>query len=354
MLRKILRAVCRACLCACLAFLFLVSASAADTAYLIYSHTDITRSIFAVSNAMDQSPSGILTIQEDFQNYTIPIYRASSGCTVTVQGSAAQLRVFPVDVIGTMGSVRWPDELSPEIGKMQVTLAEGVQSIPASDFRNYIGRLTGGYTYEVGAGFRLTDVGSYLVSHSDGGMMPSSVIVQVSGAGGISSGSTVGDLPASSGLFGPTVAQSVSATQNSAPVLINGKRVTFDAYTINEGTYGYTYFKLRDLAAALSGTEKQYEVMWDKTTESVLLLSGMPYTMTGGELAARSPGKKTAKLSHSYIYKDGMPASLTAYVIGQNNYFKLRDIAQLFNFSADWDNDAMCIVIDTSKPYTGN
>ena len=122
--------------------------------------------------------------------------------------------------------------------------------------------------------------------------------------------------------------------------------------SIREGVHGFTYFKLRDLAAALSGTEKQYEVTWDKAAESVLLISGLPYTLTGGELSAGTAGTKTAVLSSSPIYKDGLPVSLTAYVIGKNNYFKLRDIAELFNFSADWDNDAMCIIIDTTKPYT--
>lgn len=322
------------------ALLLLVSASAADAAYLIHSHTDSTRAIFEVSNALDQGSMGSLFIQDNDQSYVIPVYRAGSGCTVTIQGSAAQLRVFAVDANGGTGTVRWQDELTPSIGQMRVTLAEGVQSIAASDFKSYSGRLTGSYMHEIGAGFQLTKEGYYLVNCLGNDLMPSSVIVQVTAASG-SQGNGAST----------SAAQKVSATQNSAPVLINGKQVTFDAYTIYEGTYGYTYFKLRDLAAALSGTAKQYEVQWDKQTESILLVSGLPYTRTGGELETGTSGTKTATLSRSVIYKDGMPVSPTAYVIGQNNYFKLRDIAQLFDFSAEWDNDAMCIVIDTAKPY---
>ena len=320
-------------------FLLTVPASAADTSYLIYSHTDISRAIFEVSNAIDQGSMGNMIIQDNNQSYVIPVYRVGAGCTVTIQGNAAQLRVFEIDANGSTGTVRWQDELAPSIGQMRVTLAEGVQSIAASQFQSYSGRLTGSYMHEVGGGYQLTKEGCYLINHTDNGLMPSSVIVQVTAA---SSGQGNGSSNA---------AQKVNAVQNSAPVLINGKQITFDAYTIYEGTYGYTYFKLRDLAAALSGTVKQYEVQWDKQTESVQLISGLPYTRTGGELATGVPGTKTATLSRSVIYKDGMPINPTAYVIGQNNYFKLRDIAQLFNFSADWDNDAMCIVIDTSKSY---
>ena len=353
-------------LCVFSAALMMVSASAADAAYLIHSHTDVTRSIFSISKAADQGSIGLMFVQEDGQSYGLPVYRAGQGCTVTVQGSAAQMRIFPVDVVGSEGAVRWTNELAPSIGQMRVTVSEGVQTISAADFKNYTNRLTGTYTYEAGAGYRLSNAGYYLVSYTDNGLTPSSVIVQVQGdtaslvpntpSGAVTTGSS-----ADSGMFAPpetagsapsAQAQSVTAEQNSAPVLVNGKKVLFDAYTIREGVHGFTYFKLRDLAAALSGTEKQYEVTWDKAAESVLLISGLPYTLTGGELSAGTAGTKTAVLSSSPIYKDGLPVSLTAYVIGKNNYFKLRDIAELFNFSADWDNDAMCIIIDTTKPYT--
>lgn len=334
MLRSLSRALSLSFLC--LFSALTVHAAAADS-YLIHSHTDPTRAIFAISDALDAGSQGTLTLQDNGQSYLLPIYRASAGCTVTLEGNPAQLRVFPVESNGILGTVRWQEELAPSIGQMRVTLAEGVQTISASEFSSYMKRLTGSYTHESGAGYRLTAAGSYLVSYSDNSLMPSSVIVQVTA--GSSSGTSAAQ-------------KTVSATQNSAPVLIDGKRVTFDAYTIYEGTYGYTYFKLRDLAAALSGTTKQYEVQWDKQTESILLLSGLPYTRTGGELSAGSSGTRTATLSHSPLYKDGMPVTPVAYVIGQNNYFKLRDIAQLFDFSAAWDNDDMCIVIDTTKPYT--
>lgn len=352
------------------ALLLTAPAQAADKAYLIHDRSDASRSIFAVTNAVDESSAGILILQENNQSFALPVYRADPGCTVTLQGQAAQLRAFPVNVSDAVGAVNWNGELSPSIGQMQVTLSGGVRTIAASEFKNYANQLTGAYTHAVGAGFRLNTPGYYLINHSDGGFEPSSVIVHVTGdipdsgaAAGSAESAGVSAVPAVSdptldpelaALFGPatpTAPTTVQAEQNSAPVLVNGKTVRFDAYTIREGEHGYTYFKLRDLAAALSGTEKQYDVQWDKETGNILLTSGHSYTETGGELAPGSKGTKPATLTTSVIYRDGVPIHPTVYVIGQHNYFKLRDIAELFDFSADWDNDAMCIVIDTSKSY---
>jgi len=37
------------------------------------------------------------------------------------------------------------------------------------------------------------------------------------------------------------------------------------------------------------------------------------------------------------------------YYIEGNNYFKLRDIGQAFNFDMDWDGAKNAILVDTSK-----
>ena len=49
---------------------------------------------------------------------------------------------------------------------------------------------------------------------------------------------------------------------------------------------------------------------------------------------------------------DGTPLTLTAYNINGNNYFKLRDLGEIFNFSVEWDGNQKLILIDTTKPYT--
>ena len=140
----------------------------------------------------------------------------------------------------------------------------------------------------------------------------------------------------------------IVAVPTSSAVLVNGKTVTFDAYNINDNNY----FKLRDLAYILSGTEKQFEVTWDAANNVIRLTSGQAYTPVGGEMSGKGTGEKTPIPTTSTIYLDDNAISLTAYTIEGNNYFKLRDLGTAFDFEVDWDGYSNRIIIDTSKSYT--
>ena len=134
----------------------------------------------------------------------------------------------------------------------------------------------------------------------------------------------------------------------SSTVLVNGKNIAFDAYNIN----GNNYFKLRDLAFVLSGTDKQFEVGWDDANNAISLTNGKAYTVVGGEMTGKGDGDKTTAPTGSKIYLDGEEVQFTAYNIESNNYFKLRDIGAALNFGVDWDDANNTIIIDTSKGYT--
>lgn len=146
----------------------------------------------------------------------------------------------------------------------------------------------------------------------------------------------------------PVQTDKVSANPNSATVLVNGKNVAFDAYNINNNNY----FKLRDLAYALSGTDKQFEVTWDQAANAVVLTSGKRYTAMGGEMSAKGTGTQFATPTSSKILLDGKEVALTAYNINDNNYFKLRDIGQAFDIGIGWYDATRTITIDTSTGYT--
>ena len=62
--------------------------------------------------------------------------------------------------------------------------------------------------------------------------------------------------------------------------------------------------------------------------------------------------RQTAVPTSAKILLDGREVSFTAYEIGGNNYFKLRDVGEAFDFGVDWDEAAQTIKIDTSKGYT--
>lgn len=156
-----------------------------------------------------------------------------------------------------------------------------------------------------------------------------------------------------SNLLLPTQVQTQTATlatATAAKVYIDGKQTTFEAYSIG----GNNYFKLRDLAKVISGSKKQFEVTWDGAKAAINLLSGKAYTSVGGELKAGDGKNKTASPSSAKIYKNDVAVSLTVYTINGNNYFKLRDIGQLFNFGVTWDDVKKSIMVTTANGYTAN
>ena len=144
-----------------------------------------------------------------------------------------------------------------------------------------------------------------------------------------------------------TSAGAVDAKPTSHSVYVDGKQVNCAAYAIN----GNNYFKLRDLAAMVNGTEKQFEVTWNENQKAISLLSNKPYTTVGGEMGAVPAGAKDAKVTSSVIYKDGKKENYAAYNINENNYFKLRDIAEAFNIGVKWDATNQRVDVLTNVGY---
>ncbi|MCL1817210.1 MAG: hypothetical protein FWG43_06390, partial [Clostridiales bacterium] len=141
---------------------------------------------------------------------------------------------------------------------------------------------------------------------------------------------------------------SVDAKPTSSTVLVNGKKVAFDAYNIN----GNNYFKLRDLAYTLSGTAKQFEIDFNSESNGITITGAKPYTAVGGEMKGKGAGDKSAIPTNSKIYFGDKEVRISAYNIENNNYFKLRDVGAVLDFGVDWDAAKNTIVIDTSKVYS--
>ena len=155
----------------------------------------------------------------------------------------------------------------------------------------------------------------------------------------------------------PAPATNVKAQPTPSKVFINGKEVAFEAYNIN----GNNYFKLRDVALALRGTEKQFEVVWDPTivmeiqgktfNGGVSMYSKKPYTTVGGEMKKGDGVEKDGVLTTSPIILDGRLITPTAYNIKGNNFFKLRDLGDAFDFNVSWDGNLKAVVVNTSESY---
>lgn len=140
----------------------------------------------------------------------------------------------------------------------------------------------------------------------------------------------------------------VTAMPTNDKLTADGRVQAATVYKID----GSNYFKIRDLAAILNGTGKQFEVGYDGTAKSVTAVAGKAYTPDGTELkGAPAGGNKTASSSNDTIYINGVKADVEVYKIDGSNYFKLRDLGKALNFYVGWTKESG-MYIDTSKPYS--
>lgn len=137
------------------------------------------------------------------------------------------------------------------------------------------------------------------------------------------------------------------AVPTTSTVLVNGNNIKFDSYNIN----GNNYFKLRDLAYVLNTTEKQFSIGYNEVLNTVSLTSQQPYIAVGGEMEIGDGDNVQTEPTSSTILKNGEVVQLQAYLIDDSNYFKLRDIGELLDFSVEWNGEENSISIDTSKSY---
>lgn len=138
------------------------------------------------------------------------------------------------------------------------------------------------------------------------------------------------------------------ASPTNSKLFVNGNEVELEAYNIE----GYNYFKLRDIAMLLRETEKQFEVVWNKDTRTIVMTTEMNYTAMGEELVLSNTAKQsTCSPANPNILLDDRKIELSAYTINDYNYFKLRDIAEVINFGVLWDGKVNKISIVTSVEY---
>lgn len=140
----------------------------------------------------------------------------------------------------------------------------------------------------------------------------------------------------------------VHAVPTASTVLLDGTSVSFQAYNINDNNY----FKLRDLAMALSGSAKQFEVYYNAALDTIEITTGAAYTAVGGELSQASDlSVYRAPLSTIALYINGTKTELASCNINGYNYVKLRDVAACIDFGVTYDETADAIRVDTSRGY---
>lgn len=135
------------------------------------------------------------------------------------------------------------------------------------------------------------------------------------------------------------------AKYSNQTFLVNGQKLEFDAYNIG----GSNYIKLRDLAAAIKGTELGFNVGWDNQKSVINLEAGKAYNPLTTDLKKGSGQIVSFQTNKSPIYKDGKEVKLNAYTINNANYFKLRDLCSVFGIEIGFDEVAKTVIVNSDK-----
>ncbi len=134
-----------------------------------------------------------------------------------------------------------------------------------------------------------------------------------------------------------------NVTSNTQAIVVNSKKYEIVAYNINNNNY----FKIRDIAQMISGSEKTVNVEWDEGANAINLVSMFDYESAGGELQKGDGSTRVATVSSASLNLDGVPTGAACYNINGNNYFKLRDVLDALDCRTEWDEKTQTINVST-------
>ena len=127
-----------------------------------------------------------------------------------------------------------------------------------------------------------------------------------------------------------------------------------DAHLVHPAVYkirGNNYFKLRDVAMMLNGSERQFSVDYDDAAKTVSITSGKPYEALGTELTGAASETASARPTNNAITIDGETVTLTVFKIGGANYFRLRDLGKALDFHVGYDDETKTVFLSGAKGY---
>lgn len=137
----------------------------------------------------------------------------------------------------------------------------------------------------------------------------------------------------------------ISTTPN---VYVDGIQKQVSAYNINNNNY----FKLRDIAYILDGTDKQFNIEWDSHKNSIYLIKNQPYKSEGNEGSVQLEEQpQVVRPNDSSVLLDGEEIYYESYSINNNNYYKLRDLGESLKLNIEWNeqNNAIYIITGPSE-----
>lgn len=138
-------------------------------------------------------------------------------------------------------------------------------------------------------------------------------------------------------------------------LMVNDKSFNIDGQAISypDGDkYSHrVFFKLRDVANALNGTNKQFDIVWDSTKQTINLIPQKAYKAVGTENIKMEYREMTASRYNKSILVNGKATNWVVYTVGGDTYVRLHDLAKMLDCYIGGNKETAGIFMDTSKSY---
>ncbi len=141
-------------------------------------------------------------------------------------------------------------------------------------------------------------------------------------------------------------APAAGVVRSTQALEVDGRSVSCEAYNID----GHNYFRLRDVAALLSGTSAQFSVEYNEKARAVLVKTGEAYVRQPGDLEPGEDCSASAVPSSQSVRIDGIEAALSVWNLGGSNYFQLRELGEALGFGVDYDEARRTILVTSGAP----
>ncbi len=137
----------------------------------------------------------------------------------------------------------------------------------------------------------------------------------------------------------------INVKKATANVSVNGNLVDMSGVLVNENNY----YKIRDVAFVLATGVNRFSVGWDGEKEAILITTGKKYSPVGGELSGTDLSSiDKVSFNKVTLIVNGQSQTLDAYNIDGNNYFKIRDLADIIGFTVGWDSASGTVTIENN------
>ncbi len=135
-----------------------------------------------------------------------------------------------------------------------------------------------------------------------------------------------------------------STKQTATKVIVDGTSYNCNVYNV-ENT---NYFKLRDIAYLLKGTNKEFNISFDDSASTLMLTHNNEYSVTGSEMLKDDGKTKYVVFTGEKILVEDEEHYLKKITVNGSNYFSLRELGDALGCEVKWNNDLNGIEILTN------